>query len=180
MAVRNPPTVEVRHATLVDQLPIRRMLELYQHDLSDIWDQDLDVHGEYGYPLERYWQAPVHQAFLFLCNGRYAGFALVDDDVRLRDDHLWMAQFFVLKKYRRRGVGRHAAMQVFDTQRGRWEVGQMAGNHRAREFWRSVIGDYTHGQFVEHELHDKRWDGWLHCFDNSAGPGPREARRNPL
>ena len=38
--------LDVRHATLADQLPIRRMLELYQHDLSDIWDQDLDVHGE--------------------------------------------------------------------------------------------------------------------------------------
>jgi hypothetical protein len=59
------PDLAVRHATLADQLPIRRMLELYQHDLSDIWDQDLDVHGEYGYALDRYWHQPVHQAFVF-------------------------------------------------------------------------------------------------------------------
>lgn len=160
------PDLLVRHATLAEQLPIRRMLELYQHDLSDIWDQDLDTHGEYGYALDRYWHQPVHQAFVFLCDGHYAGFCLVDDDVRLRDDQLWMAQFFVLKKYRRRGVGRRAACQVFDHIRGRWEVGQMAGNLRARDFWRRVIGDYMQGRFTEHERHDKVWDGWLHCFDN--------------
>jgi predicted acetyltransferase len=86
--------------------------------------------------------------------------------VRLRGDDLWLAQFFVLKKYRRRQLGRRAAMQVFDTLRGRWQVGQMAGNHRAHAFWHQVIGSYTQGRFVEHELHDKRWDGWLQCFDN--------------
>ena len=163
---RQVPGLQVSHATLADQLPIRRMLELYQHDLSHIWDQDLDEHGEYGYALDRYWHAPVHQAFVFRCDGHYAGFALVDDDVCLRDSQLWMAQFFVLRKYRRRGVGAQAAMQVFDSIRGRWEVGQMAGNEPARDFWRAVIGRYTQGRFVEHELHDKRWNGWLHCFDN--------------
>jgi predicted acetyltransferase len=161
------PQLEVRHATLADQLPIRRMLELYQHDLSDIWDQDLDVHGEYGYALERYWLQPVHQAFVFLCDGHYAGFALVDDDVCLRENQLWMAQFFVVRKYRHRQVGQRAASHVFDSIRGRWEVGQMAGNLPARDFWRRVIAGYTGGQYLEHELHDKRWDGWLHCFDNT-------------
>ena len=64
MTTTQPGTdLEVRHATMADQLPIRRMLELYQHDLSDIWDQDLDLHGEYGYALERYWSEALHQAF---------------------------------------------------------------------------------------------------------------------
>lgn len=160
------PAIQVQHASPADALPIRRMLELYQHDLSDIWDQDLDVHGEYGYALDRYWQAPLHQAFVFRVGGHYAGLALVDDDVRLRDSQLWLAQFFVLKKYRRRGLGEQAARQVFDHLRGRWEVGQMAGNRPALAFWRQVIGRYTQGRFVEHERHDSRWDGWLHCFDN--------------
>lgn len=162
-----PGTVEVLHATLADQLPIRRMLELYQHDLSDIWDQDLDVHGEYGYALERYWDTPVHQAFVFRVQDHYAGFALVNDDVCLSGNHLWMAQFFVLKKYRRRGLGAQAAHAVFDSIRGRWEVGQMPGNHAAHAFWLRTIGQYTGGRFTQHELADKRWHGWLQCFDNA-------------
>lgn len=42
-------SLEVRPAAAADRLPLSRMLELYQHDLSDVWDQDLDVRGEYGY-----------------------------------------------------------------------------------------------------------------------------------
>ena len=30
------------------------------------------------------------------------------------------------------------------------------------------IAEYTNGRFVEHELHDERWDGFLQCFDNSV------------
>jgi hypothetical protein len=45
-------TLDVRRAHAGDRLPIFRMLELYQHDLSDIWDQEIDAHGEYGYALD--------------------------------------------------------------------------------------------------------------------------------
>ena len=159
--------LQVRLASPDDRVPIARMLELYQHDLSDVWDQDLDVHGEYGYALDAYWRRPECKAFAFVMGGRYAGFALVDNSVSLPENQFWMAQFFVLKKYRRQGVGHVAAQRVFDHFRGRWEVGQMSKNLPAQTFWRRVIADYTGGRFVEHELHDTRWDGLLQCFDNS-------------
>ena len=57
------------------------MLELYQHDLSDIWDQDLDSHGEYGYALDRYWDTEGFYPFVVIVNGKYAGFALVNQAV---------------------------------------------------------------------------------------------------
>ena len=63
----------VRPATADDRLPLYRMLELYQHDLSDVWDQDLDSHGEYGYALDAYWADPRCQPFVFVVAGRYAG-----------------------------------------------------------------------------------------------------------
>jgi predicted acetyltransferase len=144
------------------------MLELYQHDLSDLWDQDLDAHGEYGYALDRYWRHLACKPFVFAVAGRHAGFALVDDSVSLPGNEWWMAQFFVLKKYRRAGIGRAAAREVFEQVRGRWEVGQMPRNLPARAFWRSVIGEYTGGRFVEHDLNDERWHGTLQCFDNTA------------
>ncbi len=159
--------LQVRLATADDRVPIARMLELYQHDLSDLWDQDLDLHGEYGYALDSYWRHPKCHAFVFRAAGKYAGFALVDNSVSLPGNELWMAQFFVLKKYRRCGVGSAAARQVFDQVRGRWEVGQMPENVSAQAFWRRVIAEYTGGRFVEHALNDARWQGLLQCFDNA-------------
>ena len=78
-----------------------------------------------------------------------------------------MGQFFVMKRYRRAGVGTQGARFIFDQFRGKWEVGQMPLNLPAQAFWRRTIAEYTHGHFVEHELHDERWDGFLQCFDNS-------------
>jgi predicted acetyltransferase len=121
----------VRRASPDDRLPVFRMLELYQHELSDIWDQDLDTHGEYGYSLDCYWSKPDCHPFVATVNGRYAGFALVDGAVKVGTAGHWMDQFFVLKKYRRSGVGRVLARTVFDTLPGAWEVGQMTLNQLA-------------------------------------------------
>lgn len=143
------------------------MLELYQHDLSDIWDQNLDDQGQYGYALDPYWLGARCRAFAFLVSGKYAGLALVDDSVCLSENDHWMAQFFVMKKYRRQGVGSLAAKRVFDLMPGRWEVGQMRKNLPAQAFWRRVIGAYTGAAFVEHDVNDDHWEGVLQCFDNT-------------
>jgi len=158
---------DVRTATLRDRVPLQRMLELYQHDLSDVWDQDLDAQGEYGYALDAFWRAPGCHAFVALVDGRYAGFALVDTRLRVGAQGHWMDQFCVLKKYRRRGVGRRLAQAVFDALPGRWEVGQMPGNLPAQAFWRDVIGERTAGGYTEHVLHDGPWQGVVQAF-NSA------------
>ncbi len=163
-------TIDVRIANPEDRLPIQRMLELYQHDLSDIWDQDLDCHGEYGYELDHCFGAEGCRAFVATVAGRYAGFALADRAVRIGTEGSWMDQFFVVRKYRRRGVGESLARTVFAALPGRWEVGQMPANHAAQAFWRKVIGAYTSGQFKEHEVRIGRWQGVVQMFDSRKGP----------
>jgi predicted acetyltransferase len=155
---------QVRRAVADDRLPIQRMLELYQHDLSDIWDQDLDTHGEYGYALDRFWTGKDCHAYVATVADRYAGFALVDRAARVGSDAHWMDQFFVLKKYRRAGVGRHLAIRVLGSLPGSWEVGQMPANHAAQAFWRSVVASCTSGVFEERTVSAGRWQGVVQCF----------------
>lgn len=159
--------LEVRRASSGDRLPIHRMLELYQHDLSNIWDQDLDTHGEYGYALDRYWTKSECHPFVALVGGRYAGFALVDNATKIGTDGHWMDQFFILKKYRRCGIGRAVATRVFEELPGQWEVGQMLNNHSARAFWRRVIANYTAESFKEHTLTGGWWKGYVQCFEST-------------
>jgi predicted acetyltransferase len=159
----------IRMADWSDRPVLSRLLELYQYDLSDVWPQDLNLHGEYGFAVDRYLRNPLLRAYLFQVDGRYAGFGLVDPDVSLSGSEFWMGQFFVMKRYRRMGVATRAATHIFDQFRGVWEVGQMPLNYGAQAFWRRVIAEYTNGNYVEHELHDERWDGFIQCFDNSTG-----------
>ena len=120
-------TSSIRLAAPADRLPLARMLELYQYELSDIWDQDLDAHGEYGYELDRFWRDPDCHAFVATVAGCYAGLALVDGSCRVGSavpgSH-WMNQFFVLRKYRRLGLGRQMARAVFEALPGLGKSGR--------------------------------------------------------
>ncbi len=140
------------------------MLELYQHDLSDIWDQDLDVNGEYGYPLDGFWSNKDCRPYVATVAGRYAGVALVDRAAKVGAEAWWIDQFFVLKKYRRCGVGRQLARQVFASLPGQWEVGQLPENLAAQAFWRSVIYGCTAGEFEERTVSAGWWQGVVQCF----------------
>lgn len=159
------PSLQVRRAGSVDRLVLSRMLELYQHDLSDLWDQDLDPHGEFGYQLDRYFRQNGDTPWLFLVDGQFAGFALVDNRVRIPGDDFWMDQFFVMKKYRRRGVGAAAARTVLAAHPGRWQVGQMPLNLSAQDFWRRTIGAFTGGRFTEGRVDLPWWQGPVQRFE---------------
>ena len=73
-----------------------------------------------------------------------AGFAIVRRTGAQAYD---MEQFFVLRKFRRSGVGTRAAHMLFGNFPGRWTVEQIAANTAAQRFWRGVIGAYTKGDY---------------------------------
>lgn len=81
-----------------------------------------------------------------MINSEVAGFAIVQE---LNTGAYDMEQFFVLRKFRRKGVGRSAAKRLFDEFSGQWTVEQIATNKAAQIFWRGVISDYTNGNFQD-------------------------------
>lgn len=160
--------IELSIATPSDKPILRQMLELCQYDASETDGSDLDLHGCFGYAyLDHYWVESGRHPFLVRADGRLAGFVLVNGHVYLAGSERAIAEFFVMRKYRRRGVGKTAAFQIFDRFRGRWEIRQTATNLAAQVFWRKIITDYTAGQYHEIILHDERWQGPVQFFDNA-------------
>ena len=155
---------ECRLATPGDFAAVRRMLELYQYDLSDIWDQDLDANGEYGFTLDKHVRAERFFAHVALIEGHYAGVALVAPAIVTQTEGYWMEQFFILKKYRRGGSGLALATHVLSCHPGPWEIGQMPGNVAAKSFWRSLITRLTSGNFSEVEVTEGWWQGTVQRF----------------
>ena len=144
------------------------MLELYQYDLSEIWDQDLDASGEYGYAMDRFWKEHGSYPYVALVDGHYAGFALVDGKVKLPGDEFWMDQFFVMKKYRRRTIGLQMAEWVIRQHPGNWQIGEMTGNFVAQAFWRKTIGHIVGRNFEEHVLSTGWWQGHVQRFTSQG------------
>lgn len=153
-----------RQARAQDFFAVAQLLELYQYELSDIWHQDLDARARYGYDLSRHKRAEHWFAHVALEGSQYAGFALVSPAALTRTEGSWMEQFFVLKRYRRRGVGLELAKHVFASHPGPWEVGQMRDNLAAQVFWRHVVATVTGGQFNEREVTEGGWQGVVQQF----------------
>ena len=127
--------VQVDLATVHDQAALRQLLELYAHDFSERNGADVGDDGTYGYRhLDRYWSEADRHPFLFRVEMRLAGFALVHSG----PPHD-MAEFFVLRKYRRGGIGRAAARAVFARFPGAWQTREQWENTGAIDFWRTAI-----------------------------------------
>lgn len=117
--------VELRLATLRDKSKLRQLLELYSYDFSEWSQDDVDENGFFGYGyLDAYWMEPDRQPFLIRVDGRLAGLALVRTATYYLDgrESICIAEFFVMRKYRRRSVGTQAAKLLFDgfTVTGKW------------------------------------------------------------
>lgn len=70
-----------------------------------------------------------------------------------------IAEFFIMRKWRRRGIGRQVAVTIFAQFPGSWEVALQRHNASAHAFWRAVIDAYTGGAFEEIDVHPPAWDG---------------------
>lgn len=127
--------VEVTEASEGDRTVLRRLLQFYHYDFSEFDGADVDSHGEYFHRyFDHYWTAPDRKAFLFRVGGAWAGLALV-----YTGDPHDIAEFFVMRKYRRAGIGAAAAAQLFQRFPGNWTVRQLPSNPAATAFWRKAI-----------------------------------------
>jgi predicted acetyltransferase len=137
---------------------IRNLMQFYIYDFSPYVNYDVEEDGMFKeYPgLENYWMDKDNKfPYIIKKDGNYIGFVLVKT-LQSENNYFSIAEFFIMKKYRRAGIGKAAAKQVFDLHRGRWEVHQRENNQLAQAFWNNVINEYTNGQFSEHFANGRR------------------------
>lgn len=160
-----------------DERPLlENLTQLYLHDFSELFagTQRLDL-GETGLfrldpPLDRWWQAADHVPLLLRWHGHPAGFALVN-----ADSHMGMpvdraiVEFFVVRKYRRLGLGLATARSLFARWPGPWEIAVLRANRGAAAFWeRAITGDPTASEVVVHDRSDAKWDGPVYRFRSAC------------
>lgn len=157
-----------------DEAPIiGNLMQFYIHDFSALW-VDREVEGELepdgrfsDYPLlETYWTDPSREPWLFRINGRPVGFALVNDVAHseIPVDRA-VAEFFIVRKHRRRGVGLAAAHALFGTAWGVWEAAVVRRNCDALAFWRQAAATYPGVRdLVEEDHADSMWNGAILRF----------------
>ena len=129
-----------------------QVMELMNYDFSVYSDDDINEYGYYGYEhIDDYWNEDARHPYFIRVDGKIAGLALVagfHEFAKVQPPNMrCIAEFFVMLKYRRRGIGKEAAMRVFDLHPGNWEVTQWETNKPAQAFWQGVIAAYTKGAY---------------------------------
>jgi predicted acetyltransferase len=163
-----PEAVSLDTATAGEAVLLSNLLELYIHDLSEVFPGvELGPDGRFGYHrLPLYWSEPERRfAFLIRLDGRVVGFVLATRGSPAVEDAdvLDVAEFFVIRRHRRSGVGRRAAVLLWNALAGRWIVRVSKGNGGAVRFWSAVVSEFTNGTAREFERAGQAHD-W-HVFE---------------
>lgn len=147
-----------------EQAPIlANLLQLYAHDFSKFHHVEIGADGRFVYNhLPLYWSEPGRHPFLVWVDGKLAGFVLVKKGSEVSGNaNRWdMAEFFVLRAYRRRGVGTRIAHEVWKRFPGVWDVRVMQSNVTAFNFWKRAIAEFT-GENIEAVPFEKEGESWM-------------------
>lgn len=131
--------------TTAEQLPlIANLYQFYAYESSDWEQEDVETDGRFYIHqphLQRYWQAPGWSAQLILADGFIAGFLLIERSELPGIDAPEFADLFVLKKYRRLGIGRAVAQQVMGDAQP-WLLRFYRQDETARAFWQQLLSDW--------------------------------------
>ena len=85
-----------------------------------------------------------------------------------------MAEFFIARPWRRRGIGAQAVRLMLDRFTGQWLITEYLSNTAAVKFWRRVVYAYTGGKYQERIV-----NGEVHQRFESGSRRPR-ARASEL
>jgi predicted acetyltransferase len=141
--------VTLQLATREQETPLANLLELYLHDMSETFPIRISEQGRFGYAwLPTYWAEPeIRSAYLIHSESGLSGFVLttLGSPASQHPAAIDVAEFFVLRRFRRTGVGRAAMHQLWDQRPGHWVVRVSEGNSGGRAFWGRVVREYGEG-----------------------------------
>ncbi|MGD6843560.1 GNAT family N-acetyltransferase [Bacillus infantis] len=158
-----------------DKTVLSNLIQLYRYDSSEFDGRVLSQHGLYSYKyLDHQWTEDYRRPFIVKVDGEIAGFVLVILDVpgeftKLSNEETnVISDFFILRKFRGRGIGRQVAFSIFEQFKGAWEVKQTYENKPAYAFWKKVISEFTKGSSYQEEiLESNLWNGPVMVFQSN-------------
>ncbi|CAG8998453.1 MAG: hypothetical protein CENE_00399 [Candidatus Celerinatantimonas neptuna] len=133
-----------------EQRPIlENLFPYYVYDMTEFMKWPPNENGQYTFTpstLDFYWQKSDHTPYFISAGNELAGFVLVR---RYADTQRYdIEQFFVLRKFKRNGIGKKALEQVVKLHPGSWQIRVLLENTGALQFWKSAVTNIMGSQFT--------------------------------
>ena len=143
---------------------LKNLFEHYLHDMAEWFEFDSEETGAYNYPTSTVWEKG-YKVHLLYHQTIPMGFALLGsgEEFVQQADLQDVDEFFVVRRYRRTGVGRAFAGHLWDHSPGDWLVRVFQRNLPAMPFWRNTIDGYTDSNYSEtvHRVNGYAWSYFL-------------------
>ncbi len=163
--------IEIRAAARGERPIVERLLQLYIYDFSEFaggssLHNRVDAEGRFSYPsLDLYWSEEGREPFLLRVDSDLAGFVFLKRwSASGKPVDRSIAEFFVMRKYRREGVGTRMAHRILRERPGRWEIPVARYNAPALAFWERVVRGLGPAELEELNSDGGRWSGPIFRF----------------
>lgn len=175
--------VDVRSAKRREKEIVKNLMQYHLHDFSEFEDLQIQDDGRFEYQfLEHYWEDPNRYPFLIRLDGKLSGFALLRFAVQMPTGvgQMDLVEFFIIRSYRRQGVGTEAAKRLWDLFPGRWQLQVLQSNKPAYDFWKKIIGAYTGDNFDERREEQMVSRSTTFHFNSNSPAMPEESIPDPV
>lgn len=126
------------------QKTLRNLYSLYLHDLS-VYADSLQVSEDGSFEFDSFeliWTKDGINPYIFRADGELAGFILLLEKPFTKKVDVLVNDFFVLNRYRGKGVAKEAAARIFAEHKGQYYISQLKNNEPAVRFWRKMYKEW--------------------------------------
>ena len=172
IASPDKPAIQITSAGIQQQSVIAQLYELYTYEMTDLADFDINDDGYYRYQdLPLFWNTPNRYPHLVWVNNKLAGFVLIQQGSPIDDNlDIWdIAEFFIMRKFRKKGIGQFVAQSVWKTHPGIWQIRVWENNIAAHQFWKNTINGFIKKTIVPDRITYQGHDGLLIYKFESVG-----------
>ncbi len=121
------------------------LLQFMVFETSIYGKNDIQDDGTFSYKyFDKYFTDEGRIAFLIRDKDNHLlGFVMINQYLqKVKNGHA-IAEFMILPRSRRQGIGRAVAKRCFALFPGNWEVQPARGSESAYKFWKSIIDEFT-------------------------------------
>ena len=139
-------SIKIEPAGVAQRDLLRNLLQLYLYDFLEFVAVERNTDGLFIYPyLDHYWTEPDRFPFLISVEGEHIGFALIREELDPLTNEIThdLAEFFVMRKFRRKDIGTQAAHLLVNKLPGRWLLRVLANNNPALRFWQHALKKFN-------------------------------------
>lgn len=145
MIKNSPPKWAIKQATLSDYPIVQNMARFYVYDASKYCglqskDWAIQEDGLYtSFDFKPYFEEENRKAFIIRVDGELAGFVLLNKESFYPKVDWNIGEFFILRRYQKRGLGASVLQTLVTQYPGSWEAKVIPQNKPAITFWRNSI-----------------------------------------